>query len=276
MVESIQTEFVASPLFSVVIPLYNKEKSISRTIGDVLAQSFTDYEVIVVDDGSTDGGAKIVRTPQFQNKVRLICKENGGVSSARNRGILEAKGAYIVFLDADDSWEESHLSEIAKLIHDYGSEAKAFATNFARKFPDGSWYINRSDMKRGFVNDFFKQTHKRSFVNSSCVCIEREALVEVGLFNERYTHGEDIDLWFRIGRKFSFAYSPEVTSVYNIDPTSGSCTTMNYARESAKDALKGVSGNPYDLLISLSRFLKYWVKRVIGYKPRIRKPKTKF
>lgn len=274
MVESTQTEFVVPPLFSVVIPLYNKGKSISRTIGDVLAQSFTDYEVIVVDDGSTDGGAKVIRTPQFQNKVRLICKENGGVSSARNRGVLEAKGAYIVFLDADDSWEEIHLSEIAKLIHEYGSEAKAFATNFARKFPDGSWYVNRTDMKRGLVNDFFKQTNKCSFVNSSCVCIDREALIEVGLFNERYTHGEDIDLWFRIARKFSYAYSPVVTSVYNIDPTSGSCTTMNYARESAKDALKGVSGNPYDLLISLSRFLKYWVKRVIGYKPRVRKPRT--
>lgn len=276
MVESIQTNFVAHPLISVVIPLYNKGNSISGTINDVLAQSFADYEVIVVDDGSTDGSANIVHTYQLQNKVRLIHKENGGVSSARNRGILEAQGEYIAFLDADDSWGENHLYEIAKLINEYGSEATAFVTNFARKFPDGSSYVNRSDMKRGLVNDFFKQTNKRSFVNSSCVCIDKEALIEVGLFNERYTHGEDIDLWFRIGRKFSFAYSPEVTSVYNIDPTSGSCVTMNYARESAKDALKGVSGNPYDLLISLSRFFKYWVKRVIGYKPRIRKPRTKF
>lgn len=264
-----------APFFSVVIPLYNKEKNIERTINSVLSQTFSDYEIIVVDDGSTDRSAEIVASYD-DPRIRLIMKENGGVSSARNRGVLEAKGAYIVFLDADDSWEEIHLSEIAKLIHDYGSEAKAFATNFARKFPDGSWYVNRSDMKRGLVNDFFKQTNKRSFVNSSCVCIDREALIEVGLFNERYTHGEDIDLWFRIGRKFSFAYSPVVTSAYNIDPASGSCTTMNYARESAKDALKGVSRNPYDLLISLSRFFKYWVKRVIGYKPRVRKPRTQF
>lgn len=262
-----------APFFSVVIPLYNKEKNIGGTIDSVLNQTFSDFELIVVDDGSPDRSAEIVASYD-DPRIRLFKKENGGVSSARNRGVLEAKGAYIVFLDADDTWEEIHLSEIAKLIHDYGSEAKAFATNFARKFPDGSRYINRSDMKRGLVNDFFKQTNKCSFVNSSCVCIDREALIEVGPFNERYTHGEDIDLWFRIARKFSYAYSPVVTSVYNIDPTSGSCTTMNYERESAKDALKGVSGNPYDLLISLSRFLKYLVKRVIGYKPRVRKPRT--
>lgn len=263
------------PLFSVVIPLYNKEKNIGGTIDSVLNQTFSDFELIVVDDGSTDRSAEIVASYD-DPRIRLIRKKNGGVSSARNRGILEAQGEYIAFLDADDSWGENHLYEIAKLINEYGSDATAFVTNFARKFPDGSWYVNRSDMKRGLVKDFFKQTNKRSFVNSSCVCIDREALIEVGLFNEKYTHGEDIDLWFRLGRKFSFAYSPEVTSVYNIDPTSGSCATMNYATESAKDALKGVSGNPYDLLMSLSRSLKYWVKRAIGYKPRIRKPRTKF
>ena len=91
-------------MFSVIIPLYNKEKSVSSTLQSVLNQTFKKFEVIVVDDGSTDGSYDVVK--QFKDeRIRLIQKENGGVSSARNRGIQETKYDHVAFLDADDVWE---------------------------------------------------------------------------------------------------------------------------------------------------------------------------
>ena len=105
-------------MISIVIPLYNKEKSIATTLESVLAQSYTNYEVIVVDDGSTDNSANVVRE-LVNDKIRLISKPNGGVCSARNRGIQEAKSQYVAFLDADDLWEKDYLEEQVKMIADF-------------------------------------------------------------------------------------------------------------------------------------------------------------
>ena len=105
-------------MFSVIIPLYNKELSISNTIQSVLDQTFQNFEIVIVNDGSTDNSVKEVE--KFDDKrIRLIHQENQGVSAARNRGIEEAKYEWIAFLDADDLWMENHLEEMTKLIHDY-------------------------------------------------------------------------------------------------------------------------------------------------------------
>ena len=109
-------------MISVVIPLYNKEQSIAATIQSVLAQTYTDYEIIVVDDGSTDNSLKVVqeRVSELENeRVRIIHQENAGVSAARNKGILESKGKYIAFLDADDLWAPNYLATLAALIADF-------------------------------------------------------------------------------------------------------------------------------------------------------------
>ena len=189
-------------MISVVIPLYNKEKSITTTLESVLAQTYTDYEVVVVDDGSTDSSAEVVRSMMAKsNKIRLIQKPNGGVCSARNRGILEAKGYYIALLDGDDIWDKDFLKEQVLLIHDF-PEAAMWGINFAetrkgkivRKvataLPDGY---------RGYVGHYFEMPKRVSdLFCSSSVVIRRDVFDKVGMFDERIKYAEDSDMWFRI------------------------------------------------------------------------------
>jgi glycosyltransferase involved in cell wall biosynthesis len=104
--------------FSVVIPLYNKARQIENTIRSVLAQDFQDFEIIVVDDGSTDGGSDLI-IPINDTRIRLVFQVNAGVSAARNFGVHESSAEYIAFLDADDEWYPWHLEEIDKLIRNF-------------------------------------------------------------------------------------------------------------------------------------------------------------
>lgn len=180
--------------FSVVIPLYNKRNSIKSTIESVLAQSYTDFELLVVDDGSTDGSADVVRLFN-DSRLHLITKINGGVSSARNEGIRNAKYDYVAFLDADDLWDKDFLYEINKLIAD---------------FPDaGIWGTNYSCVTHIGVNanpNFLPYSYRGYVVpwnigqiywTGSVVC-KKSSLLSISCFDERIVYGEDIDVWFRV------------------------------------------------------------------------------
>lgn len=190
-------------MFSIIVPLYNKEKSIRSTIDSVLSQSFQKFEIVVVDDGSTDSGADVVAQIK-DNRIRLIRKDNGGVSSARNRGIKEAKYDYIALLDADDGWDKEYLAEQRKLIEDF-PEAAMWGINFAelyngkliRELPTGL-----PKGFRGIVDGYFDKTLKNGRVSdlfcSSSVVIRKSAFDKAGLFDERIRYSEDIDMWYRI------------------------------------------------------------------------------
>lgn len=106
-------------LISVVIPLYNKAHTIGRTLGTVMRQTFQDFEVVIVNDGSTDDGTNVIRKNFTDSRIRIIDQENAGVSMARNRGVDEAKGKWIAFLDGDDEWHPEYLNEMQKLIVKY-------------------------------------------------------------------------------------------------------------------------------------------------------------
>jgi len=104
---------VLNPLISVIVPLYNKEPFVERCLDSVLSQTYGDFELLVIDDGSTDGSRKRVLERE-DPRIRLIAKPNGGVSSARNLGMREAKGEYVAFLDADDAWYAGHLEVLVQ------------------------------------------------------------------------------------------------------------------------------------------------------------------
>ena len=195
-------------MISVVIPLYNKEKSIIPTLQSVCTQTYTDFEILVVNDGSTDNGASLA-TKYPDTRIRVINKENGGVCSARNRGIQEAKGEYIALLDGDDQWDKDYLSEQMKMIHDF-QNAAMWGINFAelnqgkliRKLetalPDGF---------RGYVENYFRMPKRVSdLFCSSSVVIRREVFDEVGMFDERIMYAEDSDMWFRIIANYQVAF----------------------------------------------------------------------
>lgn len=201
---------------SVVIPLYNKAASIEKTMQTVLLQTFRHIEVIVVNDGSTDNSLEVVKSMKDE-RIKVINKENGGVSSARNRGILEASADYIVFLDADDYWEPDYLEEMYKLILD---------------FPDASIYgcaydwvengISKTDdfhfplLYRNIVDNYFQTALNHHLYWTSAVIVRKKCIQKIGCFDERISIGEDLDVWFRMNLKYKGVFFNKVLAHYNI------------------------------------------------------------
>jgi glycosyltransferase involved in cell wall biosynthesis len=251
-------------MISIVLPLYNKDIYIKDTVTRVLKQTFQKFELIIVNDGSTDKSASIVQ--EFDDpRIILINQENKGVSSARNRGISEAKYKYIAFLDADDKWSNNHLEELYKLICDFGEQADAFVTNFARTYPDGTIVNNRKpkELHRGIIKNYFKTILKKGVIHTSAVCIKKNALDDIGLFKEGISYGEDIDLWNRIARKYKIAYSPVVTEFYQIGTMNNASNIKNYDKVAANYIKLTDSINIFDLLFNLMRLLKIKAKMLI-------------
>lgn len=206
-------------MVSVVIPLYNKENSITSTLQSVCAQTYTDFEVLVVNDGSTDNGATLA-AKYPDTRIRVINKPNGGVCSARNRGINEAKGEFVALLDGDDQWDKEYLAEQVKMINDF-PEAAMWGINFAelnqgkliRKLETGlpAGY-------RGYVENYFEMKGRVSdLFCSSSVVIRKEVFDKVGMFDERLKYSEDIDMWFRIIANYPVAFYDRYMAWYLYD-----------------------------------------------------------
>lgn len=209
---------------SVVIPLYNKQNAIAATLQSVLAQTYTNYEIIVVDDGSTDESAEVAETILqectaygVECKGNVIRKANGGVSSARNRGIHEAKYDYIALLDGDDLWDEHYLEEQVKLIEDF-PEAKMWGVSiaFIKHNCQTKWHQGMGDGYRGYVENYFGTSHNDLFCSSSVV-ISKEAFDTVGYFDERIASSEDLDMWYRIILRYPIAFYDKILAYYNQD-----------------------------------------------------------
>lgn len=205
---------------SVVIPLYNKARYIKRTIDSVINQKISPNEIIIVDDGSTDGGGKIV-TSEGYPIIRLVTKENGGESSARNRGVQEAKNKFIAFLDADDEWLPSYLENIQTLFNNF-PDCGAYATSSYTIRPNGTIYypdlsILPPEPWIGIIPNFFELFQKGMAFNSSSIVILKEILIEVGGFPENIKHTPDIDTWVRIAVRYPIAFSPRRLAVYHQD-----------------------------------------------------------
>jgi len=223
------------PLISVVIPLYNKETYIDRAINSVLNQTFQEFEMIIVNDGSTDKSAEVVKS--FTDpRIRLIQQENAGVSAARNRGIEEAKADLIAFLDSDDEWTPSFLETVLRLRERY-PEAGAYATAYKKRFPNMNekklkFYGLPEGQKEGLLTSYFKSaTEGKLPVRSSNVAIPKNIFKEVGKFPIGKWWGEDTDMWGRIAFKYPIAFSMDVCSVYNIDALNSAAKTIRCVRE---------------------------------------------
>ena len=199
-------------MISVVIPLYNKESCIRKTIDSILSQSFRDFEIVIVDDGSSDGSAKIVSSIP-DDRIRLITKVNGGPSSARNRGIEEAKGDYVAFIDADDIWSPDYLKEMVDLMADF-PDAVIWGFNYSM-IQDGQVKNSVVEEYRGYVSE--RWDYFPFFFSSSSTCCRRSTLIELGGFDERMVYGEDIDMWFRLLLRGKGVLDTRVLAFYNKD-----------------------------------------------------------
>jgi len=181
-------------MISIVIPLYNKEKSILSTLESVLAQSYKDWECVVVDDGCTDKSREIV--DQFKildSRFQILGQPNSGVSAARNTGILVSKGEYVAFLDGDDLWNKDFLKELVQLIKDYPGKSI---------YGLGCLPIDGDDIPIVSEDTYFRGVSDWNWnamaYSGSSTCVNKRDAIQVGLFDARMTHGEDIDMWWRL------------------------------------------------------------------------------
>jgi glycosyltransferase involved in cell wall biosynthesis len=212
---------------SVVIPAYNAAVSIERAIGSVLAQSRPADEVIVVDDGSTDNTADIVR--QFADKVKLISQANAGVSAARNAGIRAADGDWVAFLDADDQWLPDFLEAQTALLNRNPNLAWS-AANYMTCYADrqaaeiNPVFAEKLLNGKNYFDDYFS-AYTYGFIGcSDTMLIRKNVLLEAGLFPVNLRVAEDIDLWWRIAYRYpQIGFVPQPLALYHLGtPQSGS------------------------------------------------------
>jgi len=203
-------------MISVVIPLYNKAGHIAHTLTSVIMQTYKPHEIIVIDDGSTDRGSKIVEQ-FFDAGVRLITQSNQGVSAARNRGLEESNAEFVAFLDADDYWLPNHLETLHRLTVRWPEASLASTAHYIKR--DGEMYEARSTLPadwEGVVDNFFRFYAKGlSLVNSSTVCVNRRALMRKGGFPVGVRRGEDIIAWTRLALDGVVVHKAVHTAVYN-------------------------------------------------------------
>lgn len=206
-------------MFSVVIPLYNKANYVEKAVRSVLGQTFRNFEVIVVDDGSTDDGFARLQSLR-DDRLRFIQQKNAGVSVARNNGVKSAQYDYIAFLDADDWWDAHFLEQMAKLITDY-PQAALYATNYysVKNGVNRLAVIGVADgFQRGYI-DYF-DVYAKTFwapVNCSYAVIKKTVFVGEKGFRPSLKMGEDLDLWLRVALKHKVGYLNQFLAYSNQD-----------------------------------------------------------
>lgn len=206
--------------FSVIIPVYNKEKFVAKTIKSVLGQSFTDYEIIIVNDGSTDQSEN--KISEYQDaRIRYFSKKNEGVAVARNFGIERATADYICFLDADDFWFPDFLKKMFRYISEL-PEQKVFASAIEIETPNKTIPARYSIPKISDfeIVNFFNASQKECVLWTSSVCIHKSVFEKVGPFDTTIKHGEDTELWIRIGLQFPIVFIRKILARYVYDPDS--------------------------------------------------------
>jgi len=196
---------------SVVIPLYNKAAEVERTLRSVLAQSLQPLEIIVVDDGSTDGSAAIVERVGGE-RVRLVHQQNRGVSAARNRGIELSRGEYVAFLDGDDRWNPDYLQSLSEFIVRH-PDCGAYGTAFYVESDEGLVAADVPQVE-GEV-DFFAESMHSYVLIPSAATIRRDVLLDVGGFPNGMRMGEDQFLWTKVARRTKVAFLPTPLVIYS-------------------------------------------------------------
>lgn len=213
---------------SVVIPLHNKARHIGRAIESVLRQTFQRFEVIVVDDGSTDGGADVVR--KFDDpRIRLVVQQNAGVSAARNRGIEQASCECVAFLDADDEWLPVFLETVTGLRTRH-PEAGLFACAYRICREATTWapafqHCVESP-EGGLLDDYFHAALGPAPVWTSATMAPKAVLKQFGGFPVGMRTGEDLNLWMQIALRYHVAWSPRDGAIYHLSADNRACTSV--------------------------------------------------
>lgn len=208
-------------MISVVIPLYNKEKQIAHTLQSVFNQIFQDFEIVIVDDGSTDGSVDEVE--KFcDSRIRVILQKNAGVSVARNRGVEEAKGEFVAFLDADDEWKPEYLATQYRLYQKY-PDSSVFACNY--EFWDMEGKVTSTIIRKlpfigedGILSNYFEVAScSHPPLWTSAVVVKKTTIQGIGGFPVGIKSGEDLLTWARLAVNGKIAYSRRSLAIFNVE-----------------------------------------------------------
>lgn len=212
-------------LVSVVIPTYNRAKLVQRAIDSVLSQTYSNMEVIVVDDGSTDDTLRELRS--YDGRIRVLSQPNGGPAAARNLGIAHACGELIAFLDSDDIWVEEKVERQVRLLESVGKAVPCCITNIEMRWNDGiktsfdiSWL--HTDLDEGLWLNVARVLASRFVLFNQSVLVRRTALEKTGYFNENLRLLEDRDLALRLSLQGPWAFIKEPLVIWCDTP--GSCS----------------------------------------------------
>ncbi|OAB81802.1 glycosyltransferase family 2 protein [Cochleicola gelatinilyticus] len=204
------------PEFSVVISVYNKEAHIAKTLQSVLAQTIQDFEIVILNDGSTDTSEAAIRPFLTDSRIRYYSEENKGAGAGRNYVIKKAKGNYIALLDADDIWYPFYLEEQQRAIKKFPKES-VFATaseiqKKTRRFPR-TYSITPIEDKILKV-DYFNASFLDSILQSSTTVVKKQVFETVGYYDPTIKSGQDTDLYVRIGLQYNIIFNPKVCVLY--------------------------------------------------------------
>ena len=190
---------MSAPKVSVIIPTYNRCDLVQKALQSVFAQTYHDFEVVVVDDGSTDDTRAVV---EGRTRVRYLFQENAGPAKARNVGIRQARGDMIAFLDSDDVWWPEFLKTQVEVLSRYPEVGLVCARSIVGEKESKYFPCTQEP----FVGDLYRKLFEQSFIRTPATVLRKSCLDVVGGFNESYRCFEDYDLWLRIARKYSIAY----------------------------------------------------------------------
>lgn len=253
---------------SVVVPTYNRADLILQTLQSVLAQTFTDYEIIVIDDGSTDNTAEILRELIETGKIQYVWQENQGESAARNQGLRLARGEYIAFLDSDDLWLPQKLE--AQVSYLDAHPEIGLAQSCFSKFDHATGKDLGTRNSAWFSGRIYPEIlmHWSDLMATDAILIRAEALERVGGFDENLRRAEDLDLWRRISRYYPFAAMSETLTKVRVHSDSVSANKTK-ASESFRVYLEKAFADDPSLSIefrkkALARMYAYMAYNQIG------------
>lgn len=253
-------------MISIVIPLYNKERSVAHALNSVLKQSFQDFEIVVVDDGSTDGSCDEVYKVT-DPRIRLVHQQNAGVSAARNKGIAEARGEYVAFLDADDEWKPDYLATQMALVEKY-RQCSVFAVNYEFRNEKGETTptiirkLPFSGMDGVLTNYFEVASCSHPPICSISIMVLKEAIQAIGGFPVGVRSGEDLLTWARLACRYKIAYTRKICSIYNLGEGYDMSNLPPRKQDAGDPVGKGLKElyKCYSTKTGLKKYISHWHK----------------
>jgi glycosyltransferase involved in cell wall biosynthesis len=249
---------------SIIMPLYNKAAHVRRAVESVLAQTHADFELIIIDDGSTDGGCDVIR--RFADpRIRLIVQANAGASAARNRAIQEARYDLVAFLDADDEWHEDFLETVLKLRKKF-PEAAVWGTAYSEVHPGGIIrHLPLDEETRRhpdalLINFFRFSVQIQQPCNCSSMMVRKDALLRLGGFPAGMVRLTDTQTLFRLALRYPVAYCPMAKAIYHMEAENragsgvytGNFRLFEYARAYIRE-----QGNGAEISEDVAHYLGY-------------------